>query len=374
MEARLMFRCLPPAVVCWLALLDLLADMLRWRGAQWGGAQTRSLTLAALVGASQQMRRQSLGAQGVALLAALPLALLLQIGLASLRRWRLDPRRRLLPGTTAEGQVTRLDIPAEHGPVPALYMVPHGGARAAVCYVHGSGSDKIFFTWNIAEALLERGLAVLLIDMDGHGESLRAQDFPACLAAVHGAAAWLRERYAGVGLVGMSLGGCVAARAVAEGLPVDALAVVEAPPYLRLSQEQIRGEALRLLRPAILRQFRYGSAYYLIRCWLDTPRIRARLGTWDLIDALDLLGSLRRIGADGAAGQAPPVPLLLVYGGLDAIVPPERAAQVAEARPPWAAFYMFPDASHLSLSIDPRMLDLVCGWFAAQEGMRPPAA
>jgi pimeloyl-ACP methyl ester carboxylesterase len=369
-----MVRTLLRALFCWLALLDLLADVLHWRGAQWGGASTRALTLAALAAALRQVRQQSLAAQVPALVVALPLALLLQMGLASLRRWQFDPRRRLLPGTLAAWQITRLDIPAESGLVPALHIVPRGGARAAVCYVHGSGSDKIFYTWNIAEALLERGLAVLLIDMDGHGESPRPQDFPRCLAAVYGAAAWLRERYAGVGFVGMSLGGCVAARAVAEGLPVDALVVVEAPPYLRLSHEQVRREALRLLRPMVMRQLRYGSAYFHIRCWLDTPRIRARLGTWDLIDALDLLGSLRRIGEDGAAGPVPPVPLLLVYGGLDAIVPPERAAQVAEARPPWAAFYMFPDASHLSLSIDPRMLDLVCGWIAAQEGMRSSAA
>jgi pimeloyl-ACP methyl ester carboxylesterase len=369
-----MFYILPPAVVCWLALLDLLADLLRWRGAQWGGASTRALTLTALAAALRQMGQQSRRAQVISLLVALPLALLLQIGLASLRRWRFDPRRRLLPGTMAEWEITRLDIPAEQGPVPALHLVPRGGARAVVCYVHGSGSDKVFYTWNIAEALLERGLAVLLIDMDGHGESPRPQDFPACLAAVRGAAAWLRERYAGVGMVGMSLGGCVAARVVADGLPIDALAVVEAPPYLRLSQEQVRREARRLLRPAILRQLRYGSTYYLMRCWVDTPRIRARLGTWDLIDSLDLLGSLRRIAESGTAEQAPPVPLLLVYGGLDAIVPPERAAQVAAVRPPWAAFYLFPDASHLSLSIDPRMLDLVCGWIAAQEGMRSPKA
>jgi pimeloyl-ACP methyl ester carboxylesterase len=368
-----MFRTLPPAVAFWLALLDLLADLLGWRGAQWGGASTRALALAALAAALRQMGRQSLAARGGALLLALPLALLLQMGLASVCRWRLDPRRRLLPGETAERQITRLDIPTEAGPVPVLHVVPRGGARAAVCYVHGSGSDKIFYTWNIAEALLARGMAVLLIDMDGHGESPRPQDFPTNLAAVRGAMVWLRERYAGVGIVGMSLGGCVAARAVAEGLPVDALAVVEAPPYLRLSHEQVRREALRLLRPAVLRQLRYGSAYYHIRCWLDTPRIRARLGTWDLIDVLDLLGSLRRMAEDGAAGRVPPVPLLLVYGGLDAIVPPERAAQVAQARPPWAAYYMFPDASHLSLSIDPRMLDLVCGWIAAQQGMRPPA-
>jgi pimeloyl-ACP methyl ester carboxylesterase len=369
-----MFRILPAAIGCWLVLLDLLADLLRWRGAQWGTASTRALALAALAAALRQMGRQSPGARVLALIAALPVALLLQLGLASLRHWRLDPRRRLLPGTTADRQVVRLDIPSAAGPVPALYVVPPAGAHAAVCYVHGSGSDKLFYTWNMTEALLERGMAVLLIDLDGHGESPRPQDFPAILAAARGAVAWLRERYTGVGVVGMSLGGCVAARAVAEGLAVDALAVVESPPYLRLSREIVRREVLRLVRPATLRQFRYGTPYYLARCWVDTPRIRARLSTWYLIDALDLLGSLRRIAADGAAEHTPPVPLLLVYGGLDAIVPPERAAQVAQARPPWAAFYIFPDASHLSLSIDPRMLDLVCGWIAAQEGMRPPAA
>ena len=101
------------------------------------------------------------------------------------------------------------------------------------------------------------------------------------------AVAWLRERYARVGLLGVSLGGCVAARAVADGVAVDALVVLEAPPLLRYTQADVYREAIALARPYLLDIFNDCTAQALIKAW-EYPPIRAVISTWDLIAALDV--------------------------------------------------------------------------------------
>jgi pimeloyl-ACP methyl ester carboxylesterase len=272
-----------------------------------------------------------------------------------------DPRRRLLPGSYADRSITRLDIATAAGRVPGLHIVPAGGARAAVCYVHGSGSCKEGYTWGIAEALIARGLAVLLFDLDGHGESSQMQAFPDIVHSTAGVWAWLRERYAQVAAIGTSLGGCIAARAAAEGAALDALVLMEAPTRLHLTRRQVRTEALRLLTPAVLGLLRQGSPYSIVRTWTDTPPIRARIGTSDLVTALDVPGSLRRIAAERAN-----LPLLLVYAERDALVPRVQAEEARRAMPAGAAFHLLRGASHLSLVVDPRMHLLVSTWLAAR--------
>ncbi len=343
------------ALLFWLACFELLAIWRRWRGLRWSGPLLSRLLPLVL------LRTWRSALHPVAGLLVLP-AVALQGVLGSLRNWQFKPEHRLRPGRYPDRTISRLDIPTLSGPVPALHVVPAGGGSAAVCYAHGSGSDKDFYTWNMADALVARGLAVLIIDLDGHGESPRPQAFPAILENVNGAVHWLRAHYSKVGVIGTSMGGCIAARAVAEGAAVDALVIQGSPVYLRLTHAQVWLEALQLLQPAVFDQLREGSPYHHIRAWLDTPRIRARIGTRDLIAALDLIGSLRCIGQQ----PQPPTPLLLVYAANDTIVPRIQAEQVRLAVSGYAAFHLLPRASHLSLTIDPRLHNLVSTWLAAQ--------
>jgi len=165
------------------------------------------------------------------------------------------------------------------------------------------------------------------------------------------AVGWLRERYTCVGLLGVSLGGCVAARAVADGVAVDALAVLEAPPLLHYTQADVYREAAGLARPYLLDIFNDCTAHALIKAW-EYPPIRAAISTWDLIAALDVSGSLARINT----------PLLLIYGASDAIVKPAQAAQVWAALPAHATFHLVPGASHLTLILTPQALQIVGQW------------
>ncbi len=291
-------------------------------------------------------------------------ALIVHLGLATLRQRKLDPRRQLLPGRYPDRYITRLNLPARHGPVPALHIVPRGSATAAVLVTHGSGCDKTFYAWRLVDALIARGLAVLPIDLDGHGESPRPQSFPQMVDSVTDPLAWLQQRYQRIGALGMSLGGAVLARAIANGAPIDALALWEVPPRLRLNareyrQVQIR-EALAIIQPRMLHLFRDGAIDHVIKAW-QTSGIRATIGTWDLFDALDVPGSLCML-----AHRQPPLPTLMVYAGRDAIVPPAAATEIAALAADWAEYHLLPFASHISLPIDLACITLTADWLRRQ--------
>lgn len=342
------------ALGVWLGLFEGLANRAGLAGLSWGGRR-----LGPLLGAAALLGRPG----AAALLGALPLAVAAQLGLAGVRRRGLNPKLRLRPGAYADRRIERVEVPGAHGPVPALYVVPDGGAWGAVCVAHGSGCDKTFYAWRLVDALVERGLAALLIDLDGHGESARAQAYPAIIESVAGPARWLRERYERVALLGMSLGGAVTARAVAEGAPCEAMVLWAAPTQLRLSMEEYRRvqlrEALRLARPTLLHLFRDGTPYHVARAW-QTSGIRAQIGTWDLFDALDLRASL---GVVGARADRPG--LLLVYAGRDAVLRPGTDAEVRAAAAGWASFHAVKGASHVSLPIEPETIATTVSWLAA---------
>lgn len=342
------------ALVVWVGALEGLASGAGLRGLSWGGRW-----LGPLAGAVAALG----GRPGpAALAAALPAALAAQAGLAALRRPGLNPKLRLRPGAYEDRRIERVAIAGAHGPVPALYIAPTGEALGAVCVAHGSGCDKTFYAWRLVDELVGAGLAALLVDLDGHGESPRPQAYPEIVESVAAPARWLRGRHGRTALLGMSLGGAVATRAAAEGAPCDALALWAAPPRLRLTAEQYRRaqlrEGMRIARPTLLHLFRDGTAYHVVRAW-RTSGIRARIGTWDLFDALDLLGSLGRVRA--RAGRPP---LLLVYAGRDAVLPRGADAEVRGATAGWGEFHLLRGASHVSLPIEPATIAITVRWLA----------
>lgn len=353
-----MLRSYTAAVALWLGLLEVLASRAGLAGLSWGGRWAAVL----LVGAAGLRGRPGPGA----LAAALPAAVAAQVGIAALRRRGLNPKLLLLPGEYGDRRIERVDIAGAHGPVPALYITPAGGARGAVCVAHGSGCDKTFYAWRLADELVAAGVAALLVDLDGHGESERPQAYPEIVESVAAPARWLRERHGRVALIGMSLGGAVAARAVAEGAPCDGLALWGAPPRLRLSAAEYRRaqvrEGLRIGRPTLIHLFRDGTAYHIVRAW-RTSGIRAQIGTWDLFEALDLLGSLGRIrGREGRPA------LLLVYAGRDAVLHPGSEGEVRAATAGWGGFRLVRGASHVSLPIEPETIRVTVGWLGAVLG------
>ncbi|WP_254151192.1 alpha/beta hydrolase [Candidatus Chloroploca mongolica] len=351
-----MLRSFLSGIGFWLGLMEGLAGQGELRGLTWGAGRLGPLVS---VGALAMARPGPL-----ALAASLPVAAALQVGLASLIRPQLNPRLRLQPGQYLDRTIEQVAIEGAYGPVPALHITPKTGARSVVCVAHGSGCDKTFYTWRLTDECIGQGLAVLLIDLDGHGESPRPQAYPAILESVAGPERWLRERYARVALLGMSLGGAVTARAVAEGTPCDALVLWEVAPQLRLNADEYRqvqrNEALRILRPTLLHLFRDGTIYHIVRAW-QTSGIRAEIGTWDLFDHLDLMESLGRLKAQATRPQ-----LLLIYAERDAVVSAEAAEAVRTSTEGWGEFHLIRGASHVSLPSEPATIGTTVTWLAAK--------
>ena len=119
----------------------------------------------------------------------------------------------------------RVEIAYEGGVIPGWFtQATHGdGRRPTMVFVNGLDSSKEMLVWTrLGEELARRGVSTLHIDQPGTGEALRAHG----LTAVYDTERWaskvvdyLKTREdvdaARIGIVGLSLGGYYAPRAVA---------------------------------------------------------------------------------------------------------------------------------------------------------------
>lgn len=286
-----------------------------------------------------------------ATIAALAFALPIYLGVATIRGRSLSPPN--YAGDTAGGGYSAkwAALAVAEGTVPALLIEPSGPARGALALLHGAGAHKTFYAWPMIDALLEAGFAVCAIDLDGHGENERVLDFPSVLEDVGVTVTFLRQRFPFVGVVGVSLGGCIAARAVAEGCHVDALAIFESPITIDITPRVVRHEYRTLLRSAAWSLHRYAGTLPLAQAW-RTDATRTRIGIVELIQRLDLPGSLRRIDA----------PLFLCYGDNDGVVSMAQAREIAAAAPQGTPLVIARRATHLSLPVDGRALRALGVW------------
>lgn len=280
-------------------------------------------------------------------LLALPLLVLLVVAWGR----RVQPQAWSSAGTWDAHRTTSVQIPLDDGYIPALLFEPTAGSDAAVLVLHGAGAHKAYYSWPLIDGMLLAGLAVCAIDIDGHGDSPRVLEFPAVLDNIAASVHWLRERWGFVGVVGVSLGGCIAARAVADRVAIDALALLEAPVDAQVTRLSRRNEHWTVVRRATWELHQYAGTLPLITGWRTAPT-RTRIGTLDLIRRLDLLGSVARVGC----------PLLLVYGGGDLIVPVQQARMVADAAPLNTPLHIIAGATHLSLPIDGRAVRITADW------------
>lgn len=348
-------------LIVWLLSAEITMHLLGWRGLTI--SDSAWIAPVALVAIAALALWRPMALSWLALLGG-GLGLALFLGLAIWRR-RSYGQTLFAPGERVGRRLSELAIPLEGGPLPAIVVEPLGGSQSAVLVVHGAGDHKTHFTWPLLQGLADAGLAACAIDVDGHGDNPRWLELPGVLDDVRAGVAWLRARYDSVAVLGISQGGCIAARAVAEGLAVDALVLLEAPITVAVTSAVIRREARIVAHPAAWALHREVGTLGLARSWRTAPT-RTRIGTIELIERLDIVGSVRRIS----------YPLLLCYGGSDAVVPRAQAHAVAAAAPPHAVFMLVPYATHLSLSIDRRVIRRIGQWLQhtlASHPVEPPA-
>lgn len=251
-----------------------------------------------------------------AALAALPLALAYRFALVY--RVRAGHPHRHPPVWTPDHvglPFEDVEIPAEGGlRLPGWYLPAGPARRPGVVLVHGweSSRDR---TIPHAQVLHAAGFHVLTFDVRGNGAN-GPEDLPMSVgeyaADARAAVAELRRRpeVTTLGLFGHSMGGAGALVAAAQDPDVDAVIAVSAPadPY-RLTRQTFRLARLPIPAPV---------AWPL--AWLTTRVfLRPRGHT---VGSVDATRAVRTIG----------VPVLLVHGSEDGVVPVGDLARLAAAR------------------------------------------
>lgn len=282
----------------------------------------------------------------------------------------------------AHGSCLAVQIPDGEQMMPGLLLRPaHSAAAkaqgAAVCLVHGAGDTKTSFKWRLIQAFLAEGLTVLTIDLPGHGDYRHYPlAYPDCLTAIPAAIKFLQTQpgVERVGLAGISLGGALAIRSLAEHCPapaatgpvkgtqpdayygVKALVAFETPVRLRYSRALFYGEMWRTYYGApVLSLLKEMSCRQMWQSW-HTGGYRSRHNTAELIDLLRPLEHISRLKE---------IPILIVYSRRDLVAPPAAALALQEAAPQ-ATLLESKKASHVTLTLIPEINRQVACWLRGQ--------
>jgi pimeloyl-ACP methyl ester carboxylesterase len=267
-----------------------------------------------------------------ALLGAVALALALYLAVSAAAALVLTTPQRTLGRDTPAGvglSYENVRFPARGGDVSlAGWYVPSRAAQRALVLVHGKDSSRGVWVsegWRaLAPALHQRGFALLMIDMRGHGGSGDGRySFGVNEQRdVQGAADWLKgQGFAPgrIGVLGLSMGAASSIMAAADDPDIGALVAdsgyAEVMPLIESEWPGASGLPDAVLPGALLMS-------------------RLLLGA-DIADARPV----------DAIGRIAPRPVLLIHGDADALVPPGHAHRLRAAAPS-AELWQVPGAAH----------------------------
>lgn len=218
----------------------------------------------------------------------------------------------------------------------AGWYIPREGSRKAVVLVHGKGGSRTSEFYghavDFAKAMHDRGFAMLLIDLRGHGQSDDAHlSFGLTERRdVQGAVRWLEGqgfKPGSIGVIGISLGAATSIEATAEDPDIGAL--VEDSGYADIY-------------PVLQAQWKPNSG---LPDFMLTPT----LWMGRLIFGYDAANSrpvdfIKRIA---------PRPVLIIHGTNDRIIPVEHGRQL-QAADPAAELWIVDGAPHAgAYKLDP---------------------
>jgi len=248
------------------------------------------------------------------------------------RRMLHPPRRvpRPLPAALA-ARAEDVSIPADTLPIRAWLVSADGPSAGTVVIVHGWSSDGGRMA-PLAAHVVARGMAVLLVDLPGHGRTGPVASYNAALMVddLRAVGDWIAARadlsLRPAAILGYSFGGLGSYVAASRDRRWAALVVLAAPlgPM----------EAARL----------YLDGKGLPGTWLGgmvrRSFVRAVGVDPDSFDAARNLGSIR-------------VPVLIVHGEADEVVPVWHAERVLEAVPEGLGTLLcVPGAGHSAVLVD----------------------
>lgn len=260
-------------------------------------------------------------------------------------------------------------------------FIPPGEAAGSVLLVHGGGNDALFALTGLIGDLATRGLEIFSFDVDGHGRGsstvLSAVPARECVAAA--LEAW-PDRPPGRPLhaIGISLGGSI----LLHSLPrldstISSATLISAPLRIELSADAIRRElGLPLLATVWRERNRYGltglipsfgpfrrGAYPLRLAEPPGP------GAFGYVEVLNRI--LESLDLERAARETR-VPVLLVYGGRDLLVPADQGRRLNELLPA-SELLMLDRETHLSTPLAPPATERLFAWIDRHPSTSPAA-
>ncbi len=224
-------------------------------------------------------------------------------------------------------QDVRFPAAIDQLPIAGWY-IPRADATQAVILVHGKDSSrtaefKSGFV-ELAQALHERGLAVLMIDLRGHGQSGDAHYSFGLLERrdIEGAAEWLKQqgfKPGRIGVLGISLGAGSSIGATADDPDIGAL---------------VEDSGYAAIYPIIQKEWSKASG--LPDFMLPGTVIMGRvLYGYNVADSRPV-DDIQRIG---------PRPVLIIHGQQDHLIPESEAEQLKAALPS-AEMWIVPGVDH----------------------------
>ena len=244
-----------------------------------------------------------------------------------------------LPGIRAH----EVHIPVADAHTPGtLYLPATAEPRPCVLLMHGTSAWMPLAYLFFIEALLERGIGVLHVDLDGHGRHPHPLSGTGLAQTANAAFTWLAARPEvlpdRLGVMGVSLGGSCALRAAADTGLAKAIGLVSTPVTVSMNGRARLREFVSTLNPEALEGWAQVPPHALLRSLrarIRLPEVPSSLGATeiDLFDrvtepiiqhAIDELAPLR------CASRLSNLPVALVNGAWDAIAPPSEAVRLAE--------------------------------------------
>jgi pimeloyl-ACP methyl ester carboxylesterase len=263
--------------------------------------------------------------------------------------------RRWMDAEGARLERVRYPRPAAGGEVEAWRLTPRA-PRARVVAAHGAGNDALYPQLALFEALVRRGVEVFALDVDGHGAGSTTVFSPEVVPSAIAAAVAEAERgrpALPLHLVGHSFGGSLVLHALAEGSVAHAASgvAISAPTSISLGAGTALGELRGFLRPATLSQRRHYGLWGMVPAVGPLKRraypIRGAAQSGAPFAYVAAIRSLlARLDLDRAAEKVR-VPVLLVYGAADRLVPPTQGRRLAELIPS-SELLEVPGATHWS--------------------------
>ncbi len=236
------------------------------------------------------------------------------------------------------------DLPVRVGEAttPGSLFLPAGVTRPpCVLLLHGTSAWSPLAYLFFIDALLDRGLGVMCVDLDGHGRH------PHVLtgAGLGRTAVAALEQLAGhdaidprrLGVMGISLGGSCALRAAAETGAVRGLALVATPVRVSMPSKSRLWEFVSTLNPEALAGWRRVPTHGLLRTLESrirvppdsTPTGDAEIDLFHRFTEPIIQRAIDELAPLDAAGRVSDVPVFFLNGAWDSIAPAGQAHELA---------------------------------------------